>query len=183
MKPDVLASVSFLRRQPENSRFAYQDDQLHEALATHQRPNGEAFSPQHAVQSCGPSGADEFREEGNGDHSNNISPGYATIQKADIGIETRECEIKGEEEGPNQVLNFLGDLDRKAALVRTNHTRHEGAENRVHANYASEESRGKSHEERKGNDALAWTVLKRTRSSQDIDEDGANGVNEKERIA
>ena len=165
------------------SRITYQDDKLHQSLTTHQRAHSEAFSPQHLASASCKGCTQELGEEGDSADADDVRPHNARVQETDVGVQSRESEVKREEECPNQILNLLSYFDSKTALVGADESCHERSENRVNANDTSEEGRAQGDEQGQTDDTLTGAILECAGSTQDVDEDWPDGVHEEQHVS
>ena len=126
--------------------YAYQNNQLDETFATHQRTDCKTLAPEHTTATGSPRSPDKFGEEGNGANTDNVSPDDAAVEQTDVGVETGQGEVEGEEQCSDQILNLFGDLDVETSVMWTNHTSHECTEDSVDTDNTSEEGASKTQE-------------------------------------
>lgn len=123
----------------EGTRRPHQYDQLHQAFTAHQDTYSEALSPHKLAGSGGKSTANDLCDKGHRDNSNDVCPGDSVVEETEVGAQTRECEIKGEEEDGDQVFNLLCELNGESAFMGADQSHEESAKNWVDSNYAREE--------------------------------------------
>jgi hypothetical protein len=160
--------------------MTYQDNQLNQTLATHERTNGEAFPPKHASPSCSDRSTDKLGEEGHRNDANHVSPDNTAVEKANVGVEARKCKVQWQEESSDQILNLLCNFDGESTFVGTDEAGHESSENGVHTNDASKESTSKTKQECKCDHALTWAILESAISAKNPDEGGSNEVHQEQ---
>lgn len=112
----------------KRGRSTHKNNQLDESLAAHQHANAKALSPQEFAGLRREGASNDLAREGHGDDADNISPGDAVAEKAEVGAQTREGEVERQEQHRDEVLNLLGQLDGEAAVVRTDDTDEKTAE-------------------------------------------------------
>ncbi len=96
----------------------YKHNQLEQTLAAHQHSDAEALSPPQLAEAGCESSADDLPREGAGDDADDIRPGNAIIEQAEIGAQAGEGKVKRQEQDGNKVLDLLGQLDGKATVMR-----------------------------------------------------------------
>ena len=74
-------------------RRAHQYDQLYQAFTTHQDTDSEALSPHQLVGSSSKSTADNLCDKCYRNDSDDVCPGYSTVEEAKVGAQPRECKV------------------------------------------------------------------------------------------
>ncbi|CCF46646.1 hypothetical protein CH063_15329, partial [Colletotrichum higginsianum] len=157
-----------------------QHDELDEPLAGHEGADGEGLAPHEAVHAGAGGAADDLGEEGDEDDGDDVPPRLAAVEQAQVRVDAGQREEERDEEGGDEVLDLLRQLDGEAALVRAHEADHEGAKDAVDADDGGEEGRGEHHDERQRHDPLRRPVLEAARAPEHPHEARADGVGEEE---
>lgn len=67
----------------------HQDNELNQTLAAHQTTNSKAFAPQELVGAGGKGPTGDFADKGTHDDADDVCPGDAVTQEAQVGVQTR----------------------------------------------------------------------------------------------
>src|SRR4051812_42977859 len=96
-----------------------QDNQLDQALATHQHSNSSTLSPyQFACSGC-KSASNNFTSKSNCYDCDNVSPGDAIIEQTDVRAQSRQCKVQGKEQNGDEVFNLLRKFNCESSIVWT----------------------------------------------------------------
>ena len=155
-------------------------DELDQPFARHERADGEALAPDEAVDARGAGPAQELAGESARDDPDDIRPGDAVVEEAEVGAEPGEREVEREEERGDEVFDLLGDFDGEAAFVRADEAREEGPEDGVDADDAREEGGAERDQQRERYDGLAGTFFEAVRAFEDEHEYGPDGEDEEQ---
>jgi hypothetical protein len=132
--------------------------------------------PQHLRSSSCECRTDELGEEGDSDDTNDVTPDNTRVEKADVGVQSRESEVERQEKCADKILDLLCYFDSKATLVGADQSSHERSEDRMNTDNASEERRSKGKQKRETDDALTGSVLECACSAQMPDENWPDHV-------
>lgn len=158
----------------------YQYDQFNQTLATHENTYRETLSPDHFVRPSCESPTSDLCNESYGNNSNNIRPGNSVVQKTQVGTQSGECEVEGQEEYGDKIFNLFRELYGETSLVRADQSHQESAEDGVHSDDASKERRRKYHEYSQSYHGLGWPVVETASTLQDDHEDWSHGIHEEQ---
>jgi hypothetical protein len=121
--------------------ITHQHDELNQPLAAHEAADGNALPPQQLARLGRQRGANHLAEKGGHDNGNDIAPGDAVVEHAEVGVEARQRKVQRQEDDRDKVLNLLGQLDGEAALVRADEADEKGAKDGVDADDGGEPRR------------------------------------------
>jgi hypothetical protein len=112
----------------------HQDNELNQALAAHQTTDSQAFAPQELVGAGGKGSTDDLAEKGTHDDADDICPGNAVTQEAQVGVQARQSKVERQEQNANEIFDLLGQFDGETAVVRADDADQKGPENGMNAN-------------------------------------------------
>ncbi len=108
-------------------RRTYQDDQLNKTFAAHQATNSKTLAPQQLVGTSSQRTTRNLSNKSAHDDANDIRPGDSIFQETQVRVQPGQRKVKRQKQHRDEILNLLGQLDSKTAVMRTDQADKEGA--------------------------------------------------------
>lgn len=145
-------------------------DELDETFAGHECAHRRRLAEVESECPRCNSAADELGEKGNDNNGNGVCPSFARVEVAEVGLETRESKVNGEEDDKDEILHLFGESDGVAAFVGDHETDEEGAKDGVDANDVGDPSADEDEKEGDHDHDLVGTIFKASGATGEPDE-------------